>query len=36
MPLWRAPCVPRWSHAVQLLAGTTQRYEEWEPFLKAG
>ena len=36
MPLLRSPCVPRWSHAVQLLAGTTQRYEEWEPFLKAG
>jgi 5-methylcytosine-specific restriction endonuclease McrA len=36
MPLLRAPAVPLWSHAVQLLAGTSQRYEEWEPFLKAG
>lgn len=36
MPLLRLPGAPRWSHAVQLLAGTTLRYEEWEPFLKAG
>jgi len=36
MALERRPRAPRWSHAVQLLAGTPGRYKEWEPFLKAG
>jgi 5-methylcytosine-specific restriction endonuclease McrA len=36
MPLLRNPRAPRWSHVVQLLVTTPQRYEEWEPFLKAG
>jgi 5-methylcytosine-specific restriction endonuclease McrA len=36
MPLLRAPRQPRWSAVVQLLAGTPRRYQEWEPFIKAG
>jgi 5-methylcytosine-specific restriction endonuclease McrA len=36
MPLMSRPRPPRWSTAVQLLAGTRRRYKEWEPFLQAG
>ena len=35
MPLLRLPVAPRWSHQVQLLAGASRRYAEWEPFLAA-
>jgi 5-methylcytosine-specific restriction endonuclease McrA len=36
MPLAQRPVRPRWSTAVQLLAGTALRFKEWEPFLQAG
>lgn len=36
MSLLRHPDAPRWSHVVQLLVGSPRRYQEWEPFLKAG
>ena len=36
MQLLRKPQRPHWSHARQLLVNTTLRYDEWEPFLRAG
>lgn len=36
MPLLRPPRRPHWSHTRQLLVSTSLRYDEWEPFLRAG
>lgn len=36
MPLRRPPGRPHWSHTRQLLVSTSQRYQEWEPFLPPG
>ena len=36
MRLARRPFRPKWSMTAQILLGTATKYEEWEPFLKAG
>ena len=35
MRLARAPSRPRWSLAAQLLAGSSERFKEWDAYLKA-
>jgi 5-methylcytosine-specific restriction endonuclease McrA len=36
MRLLRAPAVPRWSTAMELLHGADATFDEWSPFLRAG
>ena len=36
MRLLRTPGPPRWSLTMQILLGSPNPFEEWEPFLKAG
>ena len=36
MRLARRPFRPKWSMTAQILLGTATKYQEWEPFLKAG
>ena len=36
MRLARRPARPKWSTTAQILLGAPSRFQEWEPFLKAG
>jgi hypothetical protein len=35
MSLKRRPFRPKWSTTAQILLGSSLKYREWEPFLKA-